>query len=231
MTERVLLANVFLVAICALVYELLCGTLASYLLGDTVLQFALVLGIYLFAMGAGAWWSRRLTARAEHRYLQAELLLSLVGGLSIPTLLLAVQGGLPLRPLLYTVVFVIGALVGLELPLLVAILRRGSRADGDTAPRNASFGDVVARALAFDYVGALAASLLFPLVLVPGLGVVRTSAAAGIVNALAALSATFVMRAPTPSSLALVRAASGVVLCVLGVALAHGDAWVSAATD
>ncbi len=35
--ERILLVNVLAVAVCALVYELLCGTLASYLLGDEVL--------------------------------------------------------------------------------------------------------------------------------------------------------------------------------------------------
>jgi spermidine synthase len=52
--DRVLLVNVLVVAACALVYELLCGTLASYLLGDAVLQFSLVLGTYLFAMGIGA---------------------------------------------------------------------------------------------------------------------------------------------------------------------------------
>src|SRR5512140_2605156 len=56
----IIIASVILViAICALIYELLCGTLASWLLGDAVLQFSLVLGTYLSAMGAGAWISKR----------------------------------------------------------------------------------------------------------------------------------------------------------------------------
>src|SRR5687767_7764590 len=78
--DRALLANVLLVAVCALVYELLCGTLASFLLGDAVLQFSLVLGTYLFAMGVGAWFSRRLEPRAATRFVQAEIALAIVGG-------------------------------------------------------------------------------------------------------------------------------------------------------
>jgi len=216
--ERILLGNVLVVAACALVYELLCGTLASYLLGDAVLQFSLVLGTYLFAMGVGAWASRALEPRAADRYVHAEIALALVGGLSVPGLLLAVSAHLPLRPTLHAVVFVVGALVGLELPLLVKILR------GD----NKSFGDVVARALAFDYLGALAASLLFPLVLVPRLGLVRTSVVLGAVNALVALSATFVVRVERPT---LARAAGVAVLACLAVAFVRGEAWVAAATD
>lgn len=217
--HTVLLVNVLVVATCALVYELLCGTLASYLLGNAVLQFSLVLGTYLFAMGAGAWISRRFEPKAATRYVQAELVLALFGGLSVPLLLGAVAAHLPLRPVLYAVVFVVGALVGVELPLLVKILRGG---DGRT------FGDVVARALAYDYVGALAASLLFPLLLVPRLGLVRTSVVTGVVNAFVALSATFVLKVERPT---LVRMACGIVLVVLVITFLRGEAWVATATD
>ena len=51
----VLLFSAFVVATCGLVYELLAGTLASYLLGDSVTQFSTVIGSYLFAMGMGEW--------------------------------------------------------------------------------------------------------------------------------------------------------------------------------
>ena len=234
--ERVLLGNVLVVAVCALVYELLCGTLASYLLGDAVLQFSLVLGTYLFAMGVGAWMSKSLEARATSRYVQAELALALVGGLSVPLLLAAVAAHVPLRPALYAVVFLVGALVGVELPLLVKILRSGGETAADAGkdaegarPRRAqSFGDVVARALAYDYVGALAASLLFPLVLVPRLGLVRTSVVAGAVNAVVALTATFVVRVERPG---FVRVVGGFILVALAVTFVRGETWVLAATD
>ena len=47
-----LFISVFLIAACGLIYELIAGTLASYLLGDSVLQFSTVIGSYLFAMGS-----------------------------------------------------------------------------------------------------------------------------------------------------------------------------------
>lgn len=244
--ERLLLANVLVVAVCALIYELLCGTLASYLLGDAVLQFSLVLGTYLFAMGVGAWVSKALEPRAERRYVQAELLLALVGGLSVPGLLFGVSLHVPLRPALYAIVFVVGALVGVELPLLVKMLRAPVHTDQHASSSNIdlsidnrstidsststqpSFGGTVARALAYDYAGALAASVLFPLVLVPRLGLVRTAVAAGALNAVVAISATWVVKTDRP---ALLRTAGAAVLAFLAVAFVRGEAWVAAATD
>nr|MBP6395952.1 polyamine aminopropyltransferase [Giesbergeria sp.] len=41
-----LLASVFVVAACGLLYELAAGALASYLLGDSVLQFSTIIGTY-----------------------------------------------------------------------------------------------------------------------------------------------------------------------------------------
>jgi spermidine synthase len=218
-SDRVLLANVLAVAVCALVYELLCGTLASYLLGDAVLQFSLVLGTYLFAMGVGAWVSKRFEPRAAARYVEAEILLALVGGFAVPLLLFSVEARLPLRPLLHVLVFVVGALVGLELPLLVRILR--DRGGGE-------FKETVARALAYDYVGALAASILFPLLLVPHLGLVRTGIVTGVANALVALSTTFVLELPRANAR---RAASLATIAALGVAFFRAETWVAAATD
>ena len=55
-----LFISVLLVAACGLIYELVAGTLASYLLGDSVLQFSTVIGTYLFAMGIGSALSRYL---------------------------------------------------------------------------------------------------------------------------------------------------------------------------
>ena len=233
--QRVLLVNVLVVAVCALVYELLCGTLASYLLGDAVLQFSLVLGTYLFAMGVGAWASKSLESRAASRYVQTELALALVGGLSVPLLLAGVAANVPLRPALHAVVFVVGALVGVELPLLVKILREPPSEEDDepgvgagAPPKGQSFGELVARAFAYDYIGALAASLLFPLLLVPRLGLVRTSVVTGAVNAIVALSATFVVKVERPG---LFRMLGVVVLVVLAITFVRGEAWVLAATD
>ena len=49
-----LFAAALLVAVSGLIYELILGTAASYLIGDSVLSFSLATGITLFGMGTGS---------------------------------------------------------------------------------------------------------------------------------------------------------------------------------
>src|SRR5262245_54767796 len=86
---RLLYVNVLLLATCGLIYELLAGTLGSYLLGDSITQFSLVIGLYLSAMGVGAWLSRHVEGNLARRFIELELAVALVGGLSAPLLTLA----------------------------------------------------------------------------------------------------------------------------------------------
>ena len=84
----VLFLSVLLIAACGLIYELIAGTLASYLLGDSVLQFSTVIGTYLFAMGIGSWMSRYLRGSLVARFVTIELMVGLVGGFSSSALAL-----------------------------------------------------------------------------------------------------------------------------------------------
>ena len=56
--EYLLLFAVFVIATCGLIYELIAGTLASYLLGDSVKQFSFIIGVYLFSMGVGSYFAK-----------------------------------------------------------------------------------------------------------------------------------------------------------------------------
>jgi spermidine synthase len=84
-----LLASVFVVAACGLLYELAAGALASYVLGDSVLQFSTIIGTYLFAMGLGSWLSRYFERQLPAHFLRIELLVALIGGALPATLFLA----------------------------------------------------------------------------------------------------------------------------------------------
>lgn len=81
--------NVLVIATCGLIYELLAGTLASYVLGDSVTQFSFVIGVYLSAMGVGAWLSRYIEDHLARYFIEIELALALLGGISAPVLFLA----------------------------------------------------------------------------------------------------------------------------------------------
>jgi len=207
-----LFATVCIIAACGLIYELVAGALASYLLGDSVTQFSTIIGTYLFAMGIGSWLSRFIVRGVVVRFVLIELLVGIVGGFSALVLFLSFTWTDAFRPMLYATVTLIGTLVGLEIPLLMRIMRQ-----------RFSFKDVVANVLTFDYVGALAASLLFPLLLVPRLGLIRSALLFGLVNVLVALWSTWLFRDELPQRRTL-RLMCLVSACVLGAGLWKGQA-------
>jgi len=186
--EVALLASVFIVAACGLVYELAAGTLASYLLGDSILQFSTVIGTYLFAMGVGSYLSRFFERQLVAHFLRIELLVGLVGGLMPAALFMLQSLAAPsFRFALYALVLLVGILVGLEIPLVMRIIKRQFRARYELR-------DLVSQVLTFDYLGALAVSIAFPLLLVPQLGLVRTGVFFGLLNAAVAVWALWLFR-------------------------------------
>ena len=214
-----LFITVLLIAACGLIYELIAGTLASYLLGDSVLQFSTIIGCYLFAMGIGSALSRYIDRGLAYRFVWIELLLGVVGGFSSALLFLAFAYTQGFQLLTYALVIVIGVLVGLEIPLLMRIIRGRYH-----------FRDVVAHVLTFDYLGALGASLLFPILLVPYLGLVRSAMLFGIVNVAVAFWSTFLF-AQQLARASVLRVVCLVVLCGLGIGFAQAKHITVAAED
>ena len=178
--QALLLFSVFVVATCGLVYELVAGTLASYLLGDSVTQFSTIIGVYLFSMGIGSYLSKYFNKNLIAWFIQIEVLVALVGGFSSTILFLLFDRVESFRVVLYFLVSLTGILVGLEIPLIMRILKD-----------RFEFKDLVSQIFTFDYIGALLASVVFPLFLVPFLGLLRTSYMFGLFNAAVALTLCF----------------------------------------
>ena len=182
-----LLFTAFVIATCGLIYELIAGTVASYLLGDSVTQFSTVIGVYLFSMGIGSYISRFVENKVILVFVQVELLVGLIGGCSASILFAMFPYVEHFRILLYGLVGAIGILIGLEIPLLMRILRG-----------RLEFKDLVSQIFTFDYVGALLASLIFPLLLVPYLGLVRSAFLFGLFNILVAMWTLHLFRNELP---------------------------------
>ncbi len=214
-----LFISVLLIAACGLIYELIAGTLASYLLGDSVLQFSTIIGSYLFAMGIGSALSRYIHRGLVQRFIWVELMVGIAGGLSSAVLFLAFAYTQAFQVVMYALVVLIGVLVGLEIPLLMRIVRARYH-----------FRDVVAHVLTFDYLGALGASLLFPIILVPRLGLVRSAMLFGIVNVAVALWSTFLFAEHLVTARTL-RVACLVVLCGLSLGIVEAKRITAAAED
>lgn len=170
-SQLILLLAVFAIATCGLIYELVAGTLASYLLGDSVTQFSTIIGLYLFSMGIGSFLSRYVSGNLMAWFVRIELLVGLIGGFSAAILFVLFPLAASFRIILYALVIITGTLVGLEIPLLMRILEK-----------RVAFKELVSRVFTFDYIGALLASLIFPLLFVPNLGLIRTALFFGMLN-------------------------------------------------
>jgi len=178
-----LLVAVFLISVCALVYQLLAGTISSYLVGDSVYQFSLVIGMFVSSMGLGSFLSRYINKQLHDWFILVELLTGVTGGMSAIVLFLAFSHIENYTPFLIMVSVGIGTLVGLELPIILRIVKEHN-----------TLKIVLSNVMTADYAGALFASLLFPIILVPHLGLIRTSLTFGLMNVAVASAALYVFR-------------------------------------
>ena len=215
--HRTLIISVFIVASCGLAYELISAALASYLLGDSIFQYSLIIGLYLFCMGIGAHLTRYIADKdVLHRFIEIELLVGLIGGVSALFLFTAFGiAAAPFRTLLYALVAIIGTIVGMEIPLVMRVLNE----------QQLEFKDNVARVLTFDYMGALAVSLLFPLILAPKLGMARSALLFGLLNAAVALLTARVFRLHLPRYRSMKSRSQAVFLPLL-IAFIFANRWV-----
>lgn len=169
--RMILIVSILIAGLCSIVYELLISTTASYFLGDSIRQFSVTIGLYMAAMGFGAWLSRLVRRDFLLWFIGVEIALGLVGGLCVPLLYLAYAYTDLIQPMMILLIITVGTLTGLEVPLLARVMERYY-----------SLGDNLANVLSFDYLGALLATLAFPFLLLPFLGVFQSSLVVGALN-------------------------------------------------
>lgn len=204
--EPLLLASVFVIATCGLVYELVAGAISSYLLGDAVTQFSLVIGVFLSAMGLGSFVAKYVRRDLLATFVEVQIWVGLVGGTS-SVAMFAVNAFAErwFALFFYLLCAVIGALVGLEIPLLVRVLQSSH-----------GFSGAVSHVLALDYLGALAASLIFPFIALPLLGLSRASIAFGLMNLAVAAAGTTLLPPPRTARRLRIGAAFALLAIVFG---------------
>ena len=167
----ILLVSVFIIATCGILYELLISSISSYFLGSSILQFSLTIGLFMFFMGVGSYLTRFVNDHLLDTFITIEILLGLVGGLSAIILYFSYSLTEHYYLVAFALIAALGTFIGLEIPLVTRLVKD-----------HATLKDTIAQVLSFDYVGALVASILFPLVLLPYLGTMRTSFLVGILN-------------------------------------------------
>ena len=139
----------------------------------------------MFAMGVGSYLSKLLNDNHIDNFISVEIAISLIGGVCSLLLFIAFPMVRALYDVtMYSLILMIGTLVGMEIPILTAILSQKHSAR-----------DSIANVMSLDYIGALIGSVAFPLFLLPQLGLVRSSFAIGLINILTALTNIYFFRA------------------------------------
>jgi spermidine synthase len=159
--------------LCSIIYELLVSTTSSYLLGDSIKQFSLVIGVYMASMGVGSYFSQFIEKNLLSWFVKVEIALGLVGGLSVPILYAVFESSSEsgFQFIMLFITFLIGFFTGYEIPLLIRFLT-----EYFTLKSNLAY------VLNLDYIGALIATLIFPFIFLPFVGTFKTSLIFGFAN-------------------------------------------------
>ncbi len=175
-------------AACSLIYELLIAQSVSLLSANAAVRYSVTIGLYLGAMGVGAFFCPRISGKSKpwDVLFKVEILLSAAGALSVIivnwahvifsyTVLVDLPGwGAVIFFLIAAAVAVaVGFLTGLELPLLIRI---GNELSGRR---------VTNRVLGADYFGSLTAGVVFPLLLLPHLDLIDIGFITAFANTIA----------------------------------------------
>ncbi len=167
----VLKACLFATGCAAIVAEYTLATLASYLLGNAIIQWTLVVSLMLFAMGLGSRFTRNVDGNLLDRYVAIECALSLSCALSALVCYAVAAFTSQIGITIYGISILIGFLTGMEIPLIARINDRFE-----------SLKVNISSVLEYDYYGALVGGGLFAFLLLPYLGLTYTPILLGAVN-------------------------------------------------
>lgn len=201
----VIITSVVIVSVCSIVYELLISTLSSYLLGNSVLHFSLTIGLFMFFMGVGSYLSKYIHHNLVQAFVWVELLVGLLGGSAVLLLYLTFAVSEYFYPLAFVLIAAISICIGFELPIATRIVKQ-----------HGTLRESLAHILSFDYLGALAASILFPLVFLPYLGLMKTGFIIGALNVSVAILNTLVFRKSVAYAATITTGISALILLTAG---------------
>lgn len=203
--QNILKTCVFFAGTAGIVCEYVLSTLASYLLGNTVLHWTLVISSMLFAMGVGSRITRSIENHLPAAFVAVELVLSLAVGMAVPVSYLFAGRPETLAVVLYSFTGFIGILIGMELPLVARINSRYE-----------SLALNLSNILEKDYWGALLGGIFFAWLGLPYLGLTATPVILGFINFLVALLFWRTFRREMPSRIwgPVAAAVAGAFVCI-----------------
>lgn len=175
--HRLLLITTFIISGCSLCYELIISAVSAYITGNAVLQYSVMIGLYMSAMGLGSFLSRYVRTELFTVFVTVEIGIGVLGGFSSVSIFLANLYIVNYHIIMYAITIGIGILVGMEIPLLTRIIEKS----------HSNLRMTLSAVFSFDYIGSLVGALAFPLLMVPYGGYLAAAFVCGVLNSVAAL--------------------------------------------
>lgn len=175
-SKRTLMLALLATGMAGIVAEYILATLATYFLGDSVFQWTIILSLMLFSMGLGSRISRWIKTDLEVWFVGIEFTLSILTSLSSLFVYILMPHLSNLAPSIYLLAIVIGALIGMEIPLVTRI-----------NAKNAELRTNISEVMEKDYFGSLLGGLFFAFIGIRYLGITYTPFIVGGVNLIVAL--------------------------------------------
>jgi len=186
---------VFITGFSGILIEYVISTIASYLLGDTLFQWALVISLFLFAMGIGSRITGYIKNDEASCFVLVESFLALIIVLSLPLAYAFMAYPFAVRFILYGSTLLVGILIGMEIPLLIRL--------------NSRFADLalnLSRLLEKDYTGALAGGIFFAFIGLSQFGPLTLGILVALINWVVAVIFWFSFRRQSLSGKAVILA-------------------------
>ena len=181
---RLLMFTTLIISGCSIIYEVLISSVSSYLVGDSIKQFSITIGLYMSAMGLGSFLSKYINKNLFDWFVFVEIGVGIAGGISSLVLFFSYVYLDTYTLVMYIQIILIGVLVGLEIPLLTRIIEENTP----------NLRVTLSTLFSFDYIGGLIGSIAFPLLLLPDLGYFTTAFVTGSLNIIVALIIIFQYR-------------------------------------
>lgn len=174
---RLLMITTLIISGCSIIYEVLISSISSFLVGDSIKQFSITIGLYMSAMGLGSYLSKYIKTKLFDWFVLVEIGVGILGGISTIVLFLSNIYISSYELVMYIEIILIGTLVGLEIPLLTRIIESNTK----------DLRVTISSIFSFDYIGGLIGSIAFPLILLPKFGYFTTAFMVGTLNIIISL--------------------------------------------
>lgn len=195
----------FATGLSGIVAEYILSTLATYFLGNALVQWTMIVSVMLFSMGLGSRLSQYIRTSLLAKFVYIELALSFL--VSFSSLIAYTTAGYSSYTglVIYVMSISIGLLIGLEIPLVIRL--------------NKEFQSLrinIASVMEKDYWGSLIGGIFFAFVGLPYLGLTYTPFVLGAVNFLVALMLLYTVRKEIQSKSRVLWPVAAVLALVLG---------------